>query len=84
LENRYQEKCFCDKARPAECKIRGWGGSDETSNSQYYPIKMMDENNVAKPISDILRWDVEEIVFLEGDIKRVYLIPSKQSTGEDN
>ncbi|MHC1594777.1 MAG: hypothetical protein ACXQT2_05655 [Methanotrichaceae archaeon] len=67
-----------------EVCIRGWGGSDETSNSQYYPIKMMDENNVAKPISDILRWDVEEIVFLEGDIKRVYLIPSKQSTGEDN
>jgi len=69
-----------------EVCIRGWKGSDETSNSQDHPIKMMDENNIAKPIIDILRWDVEEIVFLEGDIKRVYLIPSdkKQSTGEDN
>jgi len=67
-----------------EVCISGWRGSDETSNSQDYPIKMMDENNVAKPIIDILRWDVEKIVFLEGDIKRVYLIPSKQSTGEDN
>lgn len=67
-----------------EVCISGWRGSDETSNPQYYPIKMMDENNIAKPIIDILGWDVEEIVFLEGDIKRVYLIPSKQSTGEDN
>jgi len=66
-----------------EVCIKGWKGSDETSNSKY-PIKMMDENNRAEPIIDILGWDVEEIVFLEGDIKRVYLIPSKQSTGEDN
>ena len=67
-----------------EVCISGWRGSDETSNSKYYPIKMMDENNIAKPIIDILGWDVEEIVFPEGDIKRIYLIPSKQSTGEDN
>lgn len=67
-----------------EVCISGWRRSDETSNSQDYPIKMMNENNIAKPIIDILGWDVEEIVFLEGDVKRVYLIPSKQSTGEDN
>ena len=67
-----------------EVCIRGWRGVDKKGNPQYYPIKMMDGNNIAKPIFDILRWDVEEIVFLEGDIKRVYLIPSKQSTGEDN
>ena len=67
-----------------EVCISGWRGSDETNNSQYCPINMMDENNIAKPIIDILGWDVEEIVFLEGDIKRMYLIPSKQSTGEDN
>ncbi len=66
-----------------EVCIKGWKGPDETSNSKY-PIKMMDENNKAKSITDILGWDVEEIVFLEGDIKRVYLIPSKQSTVEDN
>lgn len=67
-----------------EVCIRGWRGFDETGNLQYHSIKMMDENNIEKPINDILGWDVEEIVFLEGDIKRVYLIPSKQSTGEDN
>lgn len=69
-----------------EVCIRGWRGSDKTDNPPYYPIKMMDGNNIAKPIIDILGWDVEEIVFLEGDIKRVYLIQSdkKQSTGEDN
>jgi hypothetical protein len=59
-----------------EVCIKGGKGSDETSNSKY-PIKMMDKNNIAEPIIDILGWDVEEIVFLEGDIKRVYLIPSK-------
>jgi len=67
-----------------EVCISGWRGFDETSNSHYCPIKMMDENNIAKSIIDIFGWDVEEIVFLEGDIKRIYLIPSKQSTGEDN
>ena len=60
-----------------EVCISGWRGFDETSNSHYCPIKMMDENNIAKSIIDILGWDVEEIVFLEGDIRRIYLIPSK-------